>query len=326
MSKQVLELKNYSLSINVKDRFVTAVDNVNLTINKGEIIGLVGESGCGKSLTALSILSLLPSASRVDGGEINYKGKNLLILSLDELNKIRGNDISIVFQEPMTALNPLIKVGKQILGALLNHNKSIPNPKDRVNYMLESVGLTEIERVYNSYPHQLSGGMRQRVLIAMALINEPKLLIADESTTALDITVQGQILDILKEKNKKLNTAVLFISHDLALIKNLCNKVYVMYASMIVESASIDNIIKNPKHPYTKALLQSLPSINQRGKKLASIKGIVPKLENRVENSCPFAPRCEFSKEVCFNIKPDLVQFKDSFVRCHFVKELNKWI
>lgn len=324
MSKTVLEMKDYSLSLNINNRQVKAVDGVNLRINEGEIVALVGESGCGKSLTALSILSLLPKNARVIGGEINFKDKNLLELTTKQLNTIRGNDISIIFQEPMSALNPLIKIGNQILHSLVNHNKDVINPKEKVKLMLKQVGLDDVERIYSSYPHQLSGGMRQRVMIAMALINSPQLLVADEPTTALDITIQGQILDILKEMNKKLNTAVLFISHDLALVKNLCDRVYVMYASMIVESATIDNIILNAKHPYTKALLKSLPSIKQRGKKLSSIKGIVPKLENREENNCPFAPRCEFAKEICFNKKPELIKFKDNYVRCHFVKELNK--
>ena len=324
MNSKVLEIKNYSLSLNIRNKYVKAVDDVNLQINQGEIVALVGESGCGKSLTALSILSLLPENSKIISGEINYKETNLLTLDTSQLNKIRGNDISIIFQEPMSALNPLIKVGNQILQTLKKHSKEEKNPKERVCSILKQVGLDDGNRIFNSYPHQLSGGMRQRVLIAMALINKPLLLVADEPTTALDITIQGQILDILKLMNKKLDTAVLFISHDLALVKTLCDKVYVMYASMIVESGSIDDIIKSPLHPYTKALLKSLPSVSQRGKKLLSIKGLVPKLENRVENTCPFAPRCEFSQPICFREKPQLVKMRNSFVRCHLAKEINQ--
>jgi peptide/nickel transport system ATP-binding protein len=324
MNNKVLEIKNYSLSLDINKRSIKAVDDVNLQINQGEIVALVGESGCGKSLTALSILSLLPENSKILNGEINYKEVNLLTLDKTQLNKIRGKDISIIFQEPMSALNPLIKVGNQILQTLKKHSKDEKNPKERVYSILKQVGLEDENRIFNSYPHQLSGGMRQRVLIAMALINKPLLLVADEPTTALDITIQGQILDILKQMNKKLDTAVLFISHDLALVKTLCDKVYVMYASMIVESGSIEEIIQNPLHPYTKALLKSLPSVSQRGKKLPSIKGIVPKLENRIENSCPFAPRCEFAKPICFSEKPKLEKMNNSFVRCHLAKEINQ--
>ncbi|MDC7238234.1 MAG: ABC transporter ATP-binding protein [Sphaerochaetaceae bacterium] len=324
MNNEVLEIKDYSLSLKIKNKFVRAVDSVDLNINKGEIVALVGESGCGKSLTALSILSLLPKSAKVINGEIKFNNMDLLKLNLSQFNKIRGNDISIIFQEPMSALNPLLKIGKQIQQVLLNHRDDVENPKEKVKDMLRQVGLSEVDIIYNSYPHQLSGGMRQRVIIAMALINSPKLLVADEPTTALDITIQAQILDLLKDMNKKKGTAVLFITHDLALVKNLCDRVYVMYASMIVESSTIENIIKNAKHPYTKALLKSLPSISQRGKKLASIKGVVPKLENRVEKGCPFAPRCEFAKEICMKEKPKLVNFEDSCVRCHFARELNK--
>ena len=324
MSNKILEIKDYTLSFIINNKKVKAVDDLNIDIKEGELVALVGESGCGKSLTALSILSLLPTKSFIDCGSINFKNQNLLELTIDELNEIRGNDISIVFQEPMSALNPLIKVGKQILQTLKSHNKDIINPVEVVKSMLEEVGLSQTDRIYNSYPHQLSGGMRQRVMIAMALINNPLLLIADEPTTALDVTIQAQILDLIRGMSKKLNTAVLFISHDLALVKNLCDRVYVMYASMIVETASVDNIINEAKHPYTKALLKSLPTIKQRGTKLHSINGIVPKLENRVENACPFAPRCEFAKQLCFNQKPCLEKVGDSYIRCHFHKEINQ--
>ena len=323
MSKNILEIKDYTLSFIINNHKVKAVDNLNIEIKEGELVALVGESGCGKSLTALSILSLLPNKTIIDSGMINYNNQNLLDLPIDELNKIRGNDISIVFQEPMSALNPLIKVGSQIFQALKSHNKDINNPIDVVKQILIEVGLSDVDRIYNSYPHQLSGGMRQRVMIAMALINKPLLLIADEPTTALDVTIQAQILDLIKQMSKKYNTAVLFISHDLALVKNLCDRVYVMYASMIVEASSVDNIINFAKHPYTKALLKSLPTIKQRGTKLHSINGIVPKLENRVENACPFAPRCEFAKQICFNQKPLLEKVGETYIRCHFYKEIN---
>ena len=323
MNNTVLDIKDFSLAFNINNKIVKAVDSVNLNIAEGEKVALVGESGCGKSLTALSILCLQPANAQIVGGEINYKNNNLLKLNINELNTIRGKDISMIFQEPMTALNPLLKIGNQISQALKTHNKNDLNIQEKVKKMMEMVGLDDFDRIYNSYPHQLSGGMRQRVMIAMALINNPLLLIADEPTTALDLTIQNQILEILNDLNEKLGTAVLFISHDLSLVKKFCDRVYVMYASLIVESASVDNLINKPKHPYTKALLKSLPSVSQKGKRLHSIKGIVPRLEDRKENICPFAPRCEFAKEICFNKKPKLECIENSLVRCHFAKELN---
>ncbi|MGD1822868.1 MAG: ABC transporter ATP-binding protein [Pleomorphochaeta sp.] len=323
MNKSILEIQNYTLSFLINKNLVKAVDDVSLSINKGEFVALVGESGCGKSLTALSILSLLPQNTKKLEGQIIYDEKNLIDLDIKELNKIRGNEISMIFQEPMTALNPLIKVNKQITQAIKVHNQNEINYKEKIYKMLEMVGLEDVDRVYNSYPHQLSGGMRQRVMIAQALINNPSLLIADEPTTALDVTIQNQILKILKDMNTNLNNAVLFISHDLSLVKKFSDKIYVMYASMIVESASSSDIINNAKHPYTKALLKSLPSVEKKGSTLDSIEGVVPKLENRKNNMCPFAPRCKFAKEICFEKKPKLEKIENSFVRCHFAKELN---
>lgn len=324
MSDKVLEIKNYSLAFNINNKDVMAVDEINLEVNKGEFVALVGESGCGKSLTALSILSLHPKNSKQVNGEIKFKDTNLINLDKTQLNKIRGNDISMIFQEPMTALNPLLKVNKQISQAIKVHNPNSKNNKEKIFKMLEMVGLEDIERVYNSYPHQLSGGMRQRVMIAQSLINNPLLLIADEPTTALDVTIQNQILDIINQMSEKLNTAILFISHDLSLVKKYSDRIYVMYASVIVESALTKDIITNPKHPYTKALLKSLPSIEKKGEKLHSINGIVPRLEDRDTNMCPFAKRCEFAKEICFREKPKLEKLGNSLLRCHFSKELNK--
>lgn len=322
-NNNILEIKDYTLSFSIKNKRIKAVDSINLDIQKGEFVALVGESGCGKSLTALSILSLLPNSAKFKEGQILFKDNNLIDLDINELNKIRGNEISMIFQEPMTALNPLLKINKQMIQALKSHNSEINNYKEKIIEMLELVGLEDVKRLYNSYPHQLSGGMRQRVMIAQALINNPSLLIADEPTTALDVTVQNQILKVIKDLNKRFNNAVLFISHDLSIVNQFSDKIYVMYASIIVESATTREIINYPKHPYTKALLKSLPTLDKKGEKLHSIKGIVPKLEDRVENMCPFAPRCEFAKEICFKEKPKMEKMDNSFVRCHFAKEIN---
>jgi len=323
MNNNILEIKDYTLSFSINNKRIKAVDTINLDIKKGEFVALVGESGCGKSLTALSILSLLPNSAKYKKGQILFNDKNLINLNIAELNEIRGNEISMIFQEPMTALNPLLKVNKQMKQALKAHRNEDINYRDKIYEMLELVGLEDVKRVYNSYPHQLSGGMRQRVMIAQALINNPSLLIADEPTTALDVTVQNQILKLIKDLNKRFNNAVLFISHDLSIVNHFSDKIYVMYASLIVESATTKNLINNPKHPYTKALLKSLPSLDKKGEELHSIKGIVPKLEDRVENMCPFAPRCEYAKEVCFREKPKMEKLEDTFVRCHFAKEIN---
>lgn len=323
-NNNILEIKDFSLAFNINNRVVKAVDEINLEIKKGEFVALVGESGCGKSLSALSILSLIPPSSKILNGEIIYNDKNLLALNIKELNRIRGNEISMIFQEPMSALNPLMKVNKQIKQAIKAHKKDDLNSKAKIYKMLNMVGLDDLDRVYNSYPHQLSGGMRQRVMIAQALINNPSLLIADEPTTALDVSVQNQILQVLKDMNEKLKNAVLFISHDLSLVKKFSDKIYVMYASMMVESSTTKDLINNPKHPYTKALLKSLPSVDKKGQVLDSITGIVPKLEDRNNNMCPFAPRCEYAKEICFNEKPKLEKMGNSCLRCHFAKELNK--
>ncbi len=322
-NNNILEIKDYTLSFSINKKRIKAVDSINLDIQKGEFVSLVGESGCGKSLTALSILSLLPNSAKFKEGQIIFDDKNLIDLDINDLNKIRGNEISMIFQEPMTALNPLLKIHKQMIQALKTHNSENINYKEKIYEMLELVGLEDVKRVYNSYPHQLSGGMRQRVMIAQALINNPSLLIADEPTTALDVTVQKQILKLIKDLNKRFNNAVLFISHDLSIVNQFSDKIYVMYASLIVESSTTNELITRPKHPYTKALLKSLPSLDKKGEILHSIKGIVPKLEDRVENMCPFAPRCEYAKDICFKKKPSMETIDNSFVRCHFVKEIN---
>jgi len=325
--KPILEVKNLQTHFKTDAGVVKAVNGVSFTVDKGETVGIVGESGCGKSVTNLSIMKLIPSPpGKIVGGEVIFDGQNILNLPESELRTIRGNKISMIFQDPMTSLNPFLRISTQMIETIRLHEKNVSKAEARARSieMLQKVGIPAAEARIDSYPHQFSGGMRQRVMIAMALSCNAQVLIADEPTTALDVTIQAQILNLIKGMSKKLNTAVLFISHDLALVKNLCDRVYVMYASMIVETSSVDNIITDAKHPYTKALLKSLPTIKQRGTKLHSINGIVPKLENRVENACPFAPRCEFARQLCFDQKPCLEKVGDSYIRCHFHKEINQ--
>jgi peptide/nickel transport system ATP-binding protein len=321
MSK-VLEINNLTLAFKINKKEVNAVNKVSLYADEGEIVALVGESGCGKSLTALSAVNLRPTNSKIVSGEIEINGEDVLSYSKSDWNKKRGNDFSIIFQEPMTALDPLVKIGKQIKEAILIHSdKKIDSDilKDQIITMLESVKLKNPQLIYNSYPHQLSGGMRQRVLIALSLINNPSLLIADEPTTALDVTVQKQVLNILKEMNVKKNLSILFISHDLGVVKNFCSRIYVMYAGTIVESGGAKDLIDNPKHPYTKGLIDSIPSLKNRGTVLSTIKGRVPTLEKRVTMGCPFASRCSLAKPVCYAKMPLKQERGNRALYCHMI-------
>jgi ABC-type dipeptide/oligopeptide/nickel transport system ATPase component len=256
--EKLLEIKN--LEINFKDK--QAVKGINLDINKGEIVGLVGESGCGKSVTSMSIMGLL-NGNNISG-EIVFDGKDILSLKGKELRTIRGNDISMIFQNTMSSLNPTMKIGKQISEVLKIHsNKSKKEIKEEVLRTLEKVELKNVEEIYNSYPHQLSGGMRQRVMIAMAIINKPKLIIADEPTTALDVIIQKQILDLLKSISQEYNTSILFISHDLSVVSNICDRINVMYDGEIVETGTTEDIFYNTKHDYTKQLINAIPQIKK---------------------------------------------------------------
>jgi len=256
--EKVLEIKN--LEVHFKDK--KAVKGINLDINKGEIVGLVGESGCGKSVTSMSIMGLLNSNNL--SGEILFENKNILQLKEKELRNIRGNEISMIFQNTMSSLNPTMKIGKQISEVLKIHsNKSKKEIKEEVLNTLEKVELKNVEEIYNSYPHQLSGGMRQRVMIAMAIINKPKLIIADEPTTALDVIIQKEILDLLKNISQEYNTSILFISHDLSVVSNICDRINIMNDGIIVETGITEDIFYNAKHYYTKQLLDAIPSIKK---------------------------------------------------------------
>ncbi len=298
----VLEIKNLTISFEGKK----AVDNLSLEINVGEIVGLVGESGCGKSLTAFSILGITPPDSALSG-KILYNENDLLKIDAESKRKIRGNKISLIPQDPMSALNPVFTVGEQISEVLkvhknISHSEAIEISKNT----LASVNISNPEQRLNDYPYQFSGGMRQRVLIAMALVNEPDVLIADEPTTALDVTVQLQILEIMKELRKK-GKAVLLITHDLGVVSEVCDRVYVMYLGKIVESASTKEILSNPKHPYTIGLLNSLP--DEKKKLLSPIKGQPPSIDS-IPSGCAFHPRCDLVMDKCKSSIPELYNVK----------------
>ncbi len=313
----VLSIKELSIGFMIEKKPVLAVDGISLMVNEGEMVALVGESGCGKTLTASSILGLHPKTSIISSGEILINGNDMIGASSKEWNSVRGKDVSMIFQEPMTALNPLMKVGKQIAENAINVGISKAEAQKMTLEVLELVGLSDPNRVFSSYPHQLSGGMRQRIMIAMALINKPSLIVADEPTTALDVTIQAQILELIKEMNKKTNTAVMLITHDLGVVKSMCDRAYVMYAGRIVESGRVESLIKSPKHPYTKALLNSIPSFEKRGQTLETIKGIVPPLGKRKMEGCLYCDRCSEKMPICETARPTIKNIEDREIACH---------
>lgn len=314
----LLEIKDLQTSFNTDGGKVRAVDHVNLAINPGEVVGLVGESGCGKTAVSLSILQLLPTPpASIDGGEIVFDGRNLLTVSRDELRGIRGNDIAMIFQEPMTSLNPVYTIGNQLMEAIqLHQGLSGADLRNRAIEMLKLVGIPRADEVIDEYPHRFSGGMRQRAMIAMALSCNPKLLIADEPTTALDVTIQAQILELMRELSERIGTAILFITHDLSVIAEMADRVAVMYAGKVVEEADVATLFHNPQHPYTQGLIGSRPTIEDARDRLGFIPGNVP---NPLEmpGGCPFHPRCPHAMDVCRETMPGATQLEDRHtVRC----------
>lgn len=293
-----------------------AVQELSLNVYPGELVALVGESGCGKTQTALSILGLQPEAARITAGTVLFQGNSLLHLSEEQKNELRGKEISMIFQEPMTALNPVMKVGRQIAEAAEIHGCPKKEAKARALIMMEAVGLPDVERIYEEYPHRLSGGMRQRATIAMALLNRPALLLADEPTTALDVTTQAQILELIKKMNQELQTAVLLISHDLEVIRRLCSRVFIMYAGRVVESGPVETVLSDPGHPYTKGLLSSIPSLAKRGERLRPIPGTVPNLGERSRTGCPFFSRCERRQPRCAMSLPAKAERDGHLILC----------
>lgn len=318
MSNQpLLQLNNLSTSFRIGDDYYAAVDNVNLTVNENEVLAIVGESGCGKSALALSIMRLHPTERTNLEGEVLFNGKNLLSLSIGEMNKVRGKDMGMIFQDPLTALNPLMRVGDQIEEAMKNHlNLSGTEMKKRAKELLAKVGIPNPERTYMQYPHELSGGMRQRVVIAIAISCEPKFLIADEPTTALDVTIQAQILDLMRELQQQMKTGIILITHDLGVVAEMADKVAVMYAGEVVEYADVHTLYKNPLHPYTRSLFNSIPS-SAKQDRLHVIQGIVPSLKNLPRNGCRFADRIPWVDGSAHEEHPTMREVeKGHWVRC----------
>ena len=318
MSDKLLEVKNLQTYFFTDDGVVKSVDDVSFSVDRGKTLGIVGESGCGKSITSLSIMQLVETPpGKIVGGEIIYEGENLLNKSKDEMRKIRGGEIAMIFQEPMTSLNPVFTVGQQIMEALMLHtDMDKAKAKERAIEMLKMVKIPLAEKRFNEYPHQLSGGMRQRVMIAMALSCNPKLLICDEPTTALDVTIKAQILDLINELKEKLGTSIMMITHDLGVIAEVADDVMVMYAGKIVEYGKADDIFESPKHPYTNGLMQCIPKLTDEDHtRLSVIPGMVPSFD-QMPKGCAFCPRCSEAKKICEERMPELIKADGQMVRC----------
>ena len=313
----ILEIENLTTELSSGRGTVKAVDNVSFHLKKGEILGLVGESGCGKSMTSMSIMQLLPKGQSRLSGNIYFEGQDLLTLSEKELNHIRGNKIAMIFQEVMTSLNPLMTIGKQIMEPLMVHKGlSKKEAYAEAIRLLSAVGIPAPEKRVNEYPNSLSGGMRQRAMIAIALSCTPQILIADEPTTALDVTIQAQILELMKKIRKEFGTSIIMISHDLGVISEMCDRAAIMYYGNIVEEGSIDQIFQNPVHPYTKGLLKSIPSLDEKTETLYSISGIVPPLY-KLPQGCNFADRCDRACPECHTCLPERFEVEEGhFVSC----------
>lgn len=313
---KILEVHNLKLSIENDFGEVPILNGISFDIYAKETLGIVGESGCGKSMTSLSVMRLLETPPAIYSGEILYKGTNLLKKSQKQMQKIRGKQISMIFQEPMTSLNPVFTLGQQLMEPFQQHQGlGKKEAREKAIEMLRLVRIPIPEQRINEYPHQLSGGMRQRVMIAMALACNPDLLIADEPTTALDVTIQAQVLKLMKELQEKMGTAIAFITHDLGVINQICDRVVVLYCGEVMEEAEVRSLFENPKHPYTEGLLSTLPKFGQTGK-LNTIKGTVPPA-GHFPKGCVFAPRCPYAKERCMEEKPDMYPCGEGHnVRC----------
>lgn len=314
----ILEVKNLQTHFQTDRGVVKAVDGVDFKVNRGQTLGIVGESGCGKSITSLSIMRLISTPpGKVAGGEVLFKGEDLLSYSEEKMRSIRGNEISMIFQEPMTSLNPVYSVGEQIAEAFRIHQKlNRKKAWEKAVEMLKLVGIPSPEKRAKQEPHELSGGMRQRVMIAMALACNPSLLIADEPTTALDVTIQAQILDLLKKLQEDFGSAIIMITHDLGVVAETCDMVAVMYAGKVVEYTDVDSLFEQPKHPYTEGLLNSIPRVDEDREELIAIKGSVPSPLD-MPAGCRFAPRCPYATELCHEKLPELTSIdNDVQVRC----------
>lgn len=322
MSELILDIDNLSVVYKTDLEMVRAVNSINLKIGKGKTLGLVGETGAGKTTTALSILKLLPSnTGKVLNGSIKFEGTDILGLEEQKMREIRGAKIAMVFQDPMTSLNPVMTVGEQIAEAIILHNEGLSKEEiqKRIDDKLTMVGILPSRKI--DYPHQFSGGMKQRVVIAMALACEPELLIADEPTTALDVTIQAQVLMMIKDLRNRLGTSMLMITHDLGIVAKICDDVAVMYAGEIVESGTVQDIFLGDKHhPYTEGLFGSIPNLTSRAKRLNSIPGLMPDPTN-LPDGCIFAPRCKQCMEICTKVHPDSINEGTHSLRCHLFSD-----
>jgi oligopeptide/dipeptide ABC transporter ATP-binding protein len=309
MTESLLKVENLKTQFSTDKQNVTAVNNVSFHVDRGETVCIVGESGCGKSITVLSILDLLPKNGEIAGGRITFRDQELTALSSAEIRKIRGKDISMIFQEPMTALNPVFTIGFQLRETILTHNNiSKKEANERSIYLLEQVGIPAARQRMDQYPHELSGGMRQRVMIAMALSCNPALLLADEPTTALDVTIQSQILDLIQDLKAKFDMGLLLITHDMGVVAEVADRVIVMYAGKIVEEGTVEEVFSAPKHPYTEGLLNSVPDVDDPGFKLKPIPGSLPNISDEIPG-CRFHPRCKYAMDICLEKDPDTFSF-----------------
>ena len=313
----VLDIRNLQSYFFTAKGEVPAVDGVSIQVPAGKIIGVVGESGCGKSMTAMSVMGLLRYPGRVVGGTITLDGRDITHLSPRELSKVRGNEISMIFQEPMTSLNPVYPVGKQVQEAILLHQKvSKAEARKRVVDIFQAVGIPEPEKRYYSYPHQLSGGLRQRVMIGMAMVCRPKVMIADEPTTALDVTIEAQILRLMKQLCSEQGTSIILITHNMGVVAEVCDYVYVMYAGKVMEQAETFELFERTGHPYTQGLLRSIPKLDEKADRLYTINGVVPNLLHLPEG-CSFCTRCSQAQKRCIKERPDLYKAGEAHgVRC----------
>jgi peptide/nickel transport system ATP-binding protein len=324
VSEPILKIDNLRTSFRIKDDYYAAVDGVSLTVNKNELLAIVGESGCGKSALAFSIMSL-HNRAKIEG-DIKFKGRNIVNLTTNDLNQLRGKDMGMIFQDPLTALNPLMIIGDQIGEIILIHDKNLSasQRKNKVVELLTKVGIPRPEHVYTQFPHELSGGMRQRVVIAMAIANNPELLIADEPTTALDVTIQSQILDLIKELKEESEAGVILITHDLGVVAEMADRVAVMYAGQIVEIADVYTLFENPLHPYTRSLLNSVPTTNEEQSRLHVIQGVVPALQNLPRKGCRFSARIPWIPASSHEENPVLHEVSPGhFVRCTCYKDFH---
>lgn len=323
MSEYLVDIKDERLSFFTPAGEVKALGGVSIHLKEGEVLGIVGESGSGKSVTAYSLMGLTAYPGRLIGGTLDFNGHHINDMSEKEMRRIRGNEVSIIFQDPMTSLNPVYTIGNQIVEMVRLHtNKNKKEAYARAKELLELVGINEPERRLKQYPHELSGGMRQRVMIAIALACEPKLLIADEPTTALDVTIQAQILELMMELRKKLGMSIIMITHDLGVVASMCEKIAVMYAGKIVEYGTTDEIFYNPKHEYTKGLINSIPKLNQKEKeRLVPIEGSPVDLLNPPAG-CPFAPRCKSCMKICLRQMPPRTDLSDThYTQCWLLQK-----